>query len=429
LVVQRTPDVQNPDPVITPIPSPDVDLTPPPDIPVDIITYESGSYTVGPDIPEGFYVAVSDNSDDSRVIIRENQTAHTDKPKVIVTARFVAANNAFASRTTYVDAISRGGGEPIQPGDDTELYALLREGKTEYADTLAGRYDGLMLTGGGDVAAHFFYQEHHPAANPPDETLDRAELALVRAFVRANKPVLGICRGMQVVNIALGGELIQDIPDLLGIPFSTHNGDDVWHDIFVRRGTWLHSMAGGRVNVNSFHHQAVNPVAPGFSVVAYTGPVIEAIERGNILGVQFHPERMLDMGMLPFFEDFIYRCSHKSIVIEIFNTNTIIEIKDGQYMDVVEAKLYSLQDSSDLFHEIFETNGFYPEGMYLVGTHIPAGDYILTAVDDSPFASYMIYKGLSHDSLSQHGFISENTKVTLTDGEFIRIVHCTMKQG
>jgi len=424
MVTQRTPDVQSPAPTITP--TPDVDETPPPDVPVDIISYESGSYIVGTDIPEGFYVAVNENSDDSRVIVRENQTAHTDKPKVIVTARF--ANGTFASRTTYVDAISRGGGEPIQPGDDAELYALLREGKIENAGTLAERYDGLMLTGGGDVAAHFFNQQQHPAANPPDETLDRAELALVRAFVRANKPILGICRGMQVVNIALGGELIQDIPDLLGIPFSTHNGDNVWHDIFVRRGTWLHTLTGGRVNVNSFHHQAVNPVAPGFSVVAYTGPVIEAIERGNILGVQFHPERMLDMGMLPFFEDFIYRCSHKNIAIEIFNTHTIIEIRDGQYMEVIGAKLYSLEDTAELFDEVFETNGFYPEGMYLTGIHIPAGDYILTAVDDTPFASYTVSEALAPDSILNYGEIANEATITLKAGEFITLVHGVMKR-
>jgi len=429
-VIRPTPN-QQPDTPPPATPDNGTQDDPPDDLtPDEIIIYQPGMYIIGIDLPEGIYVAVIDDSGEASVTIRENQTAFTDKPKIIITSRYTSSNGAFSPRPTYVNAVKQGGGEPIFPSDDNELAAILRDGKIENADILAERYDGLVLTGGGDVASHFFNQEHHPASAAPDETLDIAELELVRAFVRAGKPILGVCRGMQVINIAMGGELIQDIPDLLGIPAEFHKADSARHDIFVRPGTWLHSMYGSKINTNSFHHQAVWPIAPGFSVVAYTGPVIEAIERGNVLGVQFHPEQMLDEGMLQFFRDFIYRCSHKNIVVDVFASNTIIDAKNNQFVDVVGAKMYSLEHSSRLFETMFETYGHFSEGMYLTGTHIPAGEYTLAAVDESIFSSYMIYDGLTHESLLDHGNIpAEGVTVTLKNGQYIKLIYATIKMN
>lgn len=428
------PDIIDPSPKIiqTPAPTnpvdPDINQKPPVEKPRDdIIVYEEGIYQVGTDIPEGLYVAVSDGSNDSRVTIKESQSAFTDKPKILITARYIASTESFSNRSTYVNAVSRGGGEPVQATGDPEFAAMLRLGSIEYADSLAERYDGLVLTGGGDVAGYFFNQDHHPAASPPDIVLDIAELELCRAFIRANKPVLGICRGMQVINIAMGGELIQDIPALLNIPLQVHKSDTARHDITVRRGTWLHSMVGVEVETNSFHHQCVDPVAPGFTVVAYTGPVIEAIERGNVLGVQFHPEQMLSENMLQFFEDFIYRCSNSNIVIDVFSSHTIVEIKDGQYIDIKGASLYSINHSKELFKDMPDEKGYYTEGMYLTGTHIPAGEYLLSVIDDGTFASYLIYSGLSYESLISRGNIpEESVTISLKDGEIIKLIYASM---
>jgi len=304
-----------------------------------IMTNESRIYKVGVDIPAGIYMAANDGSNISRVTIRDSFEPVTETPNIIVTARFLSDNSAFADRTLYAEAVRKGGGVPVMPEDDSELAGLLSQGLIEYAEALADRYDGLLLTGGGDIASHFYNQEHHPASNPPDEVLDRAELALAHAFIDAGKPILGICRGMQMINVAMGGDLIQDIPDLLGLDLEVHNDDLTRHVIKVRTDSWLYYLFGSEINANSTHHQCLGVVAPGLSVAAQIGPVIEAVEKGNILGVQWHPERMLDEGMLPLFEDFIKRCSYNSFITTTFSSHIIIEVEEGQYIDVQGATI------------------------------------------------------------------------------------------
>ena len=304
-----------------------------------IMTNESRIYKVGVDIPAGIYMAANDGSNISRVTIRDSFEPVTETPNIIVTARFLSDNSAFADRTLYAEAVRKGGGVPVMPEDDSELAGLLSQGLIEYAEALADRYDGLLLTGGGDIASHFYNQEHHPASNPPDEVLDRAELALTHAFIDAGKPILGICRGMQMINVAMGGDLIQDIPDLLGLNLEVHNDDQTRHRVKVRTDSWLYYLFGSEINANSTHHQCLGVVAPGLSVAAQIGPVIEAVEKGNILGVQWHPERMLDEGMLPLFEDFIKRCSYNSFITTTFSSHIIIEIEENQYIDVQGATM------------------------------------------------------------------------------------------
>ncbi|MCL2628687.1 MAG: gamma-glutamyl-gamma-aminobutyrate hydrolase family protein [Oscillospiraceae bacterium] len=335
------PVAQNtPEPAGTPRPQDDIVQTPEPT--PDAIIYQPGVYVVGVDIPAGVYMATNDDSDASQVIVKSSFVPNTEKPNIIITARYLTGRGEFEGRPTYSNAVSRGGGIPILPDDDEELAKILREGLVEYAEMLAEQYDGLILSGGGDVAAHFFNQEHHPASNPPDEILDAAELALCRAFIALNKPVLGICRGMQVLNIAMGGELIQDIPALLNLKpgiHNTHNGKQARHIIDIVSGTWLYDLVGSQIEVNSFHHQCVDGVAAGFTVAARAGIVIEAMERGNALGVQFHPERMLDEGMLPLFEDFIERCLYDYTVFYVLAAPTLIELAEGQYIEVINASL------------------------------------------------------------------------------------------
>jgi len=297
-----------------------------------------GLYKVGVDIPPGTYTAERfDDSIVSKVTIKDNPEPSAEKPRIILTARYLTARSRFTDRDNYIEAISMGGGIPVMPQDDEELAKLLKEGLVEYAEILAERYDGLVLTGGGDVDSRFFGQEHHPASGQSDEILDIAELALARAFIKANKPVLGICRGMQIVNIAMGGDLIQDIPDLLGLDPKMHQDDKTRHPIEINPGTWLYDLFGPIVDVNSTHHQCVDRLAQGFTVVAEAGPVIEAMIMGNILCVQFHPERMLGEGMLPLFEDFVMRCSYKYIEINYFNDRLTFEAIENRYIEFSNA--------------------------------------------------------------------------------------------
>ena len=157
--------------------------------------------------------------------------------------------------------------------------------------------DGLLLPGGGDMDPKFYGQERIPACGEPNLLRDAAEPLLLRAFLAADKPVLGICRGIQVMNAVLGGDLYQDIKPFEHLP---HNGH--WakvHTVTVRRGTLLSRILGqDTVLVNSQHHQAVDRVAPGFTLAALSEDgIVEAIEKpdaGFCLGVQWHPEWLSD---------------------------------------------------------------------------------------------------------------------------------------
>ena len=154
--------------------------------------------------------------------------------------------------------------------------------------------DGLVLCGGGDLESTLFGQEDR-GSNPPDRVRDRAELRLFDAFFRAGKPILGICRGMQVINVALGGDIIQDLPPEVR-PFHVPRGkEDQVHPIRAAEDSVLASLYGPVFPVNSWHHQAVGRLGDGLRAIAWAeGGFAEALEHRDrpILGVQFHPERL-----------------------------------------------------------------------------------------------------------------------------------------
>ena len=174
--------------------------------------------------------------------------------------------------------------------------------------------DGLLLPGGGDMDPKFYGQERIPACGEPNLLRDTAEPLLLRAFLAADKPVLGICRGIQVMNAVLGGDLYQDIKPFEHLPHNDH-----WakvHTVTVRRGTLLSRILGqDTVLVNSQHHQAVDRVAPGFTLAALSEDgIVEAIEKPDArfcLGVQWHPEWLSDAepAMQGLFDAFVNACS------------------------------------------------------------------------------------------------------------------------
>ena len=184
----------------------------------------------------------------------------------------------------------------IAPGSAGNYLAALSAaggaGTALYCPGLDTGFDGLILAGGGDPDPALFGQR--PAgSNPPDSRRDRAELTLLEAYAGAGKPVLGICRGMQLINIWAGGTLIQD----LGERDLTHRwaGADRAHPVEAAPGSALAALYGRRFWVNSAHHQGVDCLGAGLRATAWSPDgVIEGLEHETlpVFGVQFHPERM-----------------------------------------------------------------------------------------------------------------------------------------
>jgi putative glutamine amidotransferase len=182
--------------------------------------------------------------------------------------------------------------------------------------------DGLMLTGGDDVAATRYGETAHPTLVEAEPGRDEFEFALIAEARTRNLPILAICRGIQVLNVACGGTLVQDIPSEVpgALPHSLdaplHQPYSLAHEIWIDKDTLLWKLMRERLSdadsceVNSRHHQAVKRVAAGFQVAA-TAPdgIIEAIEDPAArfcLGVQWHPENFFRTGEFrPLFEGFL----------------------------------------------------------------------------------------------------------------------------
>lgn len=167
------------------------------------------------------------------------------------------------------------------------------EGDARYLPAPDLGYDGLLLAGGGDLDPALFGQEDQ-GSRDIDLARDRAELALLDAFCGAEKPVLAICRGHQVVNVWLRGNLAQDLgPEL--VPFHQKKEGDQVHPIQAEKGSLLAELYGPVFPVNSSHHQGLGRLGRGLRATAWSEDgVAEAVEHDTlpIISVQFHPERM-----------------------------------------------------------------------------------------------------------------------------------------
>ncbi len=191
---------------------------------------------------------------------------------------------SVGSGVQYVDAVLLSGGAPVllPPTDDREAIAAV-----------ICRVDALLLSGGGDVDPLSYGEEPHPTCARQDPVRDRMEFEAVRLAMGARLPILGICRGIQVLNVALGGTLIQDVPSQ--VSGAVEHAPKKVHAIAIEPGSLLARVLGTRaLEVNSRHHQAVKDVAAGLRVNA-RGPdgVIEGLEADDgrpILAVQCHPE-------------------------------------------------------------------------------------------------------------------------------------------
>jgi putative glutamine amidotransferase len=175
--------------------------------------------------------------------------------------------------SNYVEALTRCGGRAAL---STEL-------------TAAEDCDGLLLPGGGDLDPTLYGQRNR-GSHPADAVRDAAELTLAHRFLARGRPIFGICRGLQVLNVALGGTLRQDLPNHGQI-----DGADGRHFVSATKGSVLSHLYGPRFAVNSAHHQAVERLGDGLTIAARTEDgVIEALWHRllPVYGVQWHPERL-----------------------------------------------------------------------------------------------------------------------------------------
>jgi putative glutamine amidotransferase len=180
---------------------------------------------------------------------------------------------------------------------------------SESAQAVLGQIDAVLLTGGGDVDPAFYRQERHPTVHDAEPGRDEFEIDLARRAIDQNVPLLAICRGAQVLNVADGGTLIQDIPSEVTSAIRHRvetPKDSIAHTVRLTPGSLLERMLGSpsrsasSLPVNSRHHQSVATVSPRFSVVATAlDDVVEAIEHAGArfcVGVQWHPENFWRTG-------------------------------------------------------------------------------------------------------------------------------------
>jgi len=228
---------------------------------------------------------------------------------------FLTGMTKIVLNTDYTDVVSKVGGLPViipptNTPDEMEIYTDL--------------CDGFIFTGGRDIAPIIYGEVPHPACGPFDLAVDRCTIQLILLAIQKNKPILGICRGMQLINVALGGSLHQDIPSQFKNTSGHDNGlfrSEPSHTVeIIDHTTPLYKILNkDTLEVNSFHHQAVCRLGKGVNVCASAPDgIVEAftVDEYNILAVQWHPEMMAfeNNNMLCLFESFIKQCKNKEKV-------------------------------------------------------------------------------------------------------------------
>jgi putative glutamine amidotransferase len=233
------------------------------------------------------------------------------KPLIGITAGFDYNENKLYINNGYYESIIMVGGLPI-------IIPVTQGG--DYLCDMTKRCDGFLISGGPDVDAKHWNEYNYKFNGRISPIRDEMELFIVREAVDMNKPVFGICRGVQVLNIALGGTIYQDIySQIVNNNLQKHLQEaPVWyptHNVIVEKDSRIYKSHGKVVlRVNSFHHQAIKDVAPGFAATSTCEDgVIESIEHKSnkfAVGVQWHPELMWekDVVFLELFKDFVNCC-------------------------------------------------------------------------------------------------------------------------
>lgn len=191
------------------------------------------------------------------------------KPRILLSVN--------SKRDNYIEAVNNCGGIAVP----------------QYCPDVSTEYDGLMICGGNDIDPAYYNEKMNGSVNI-DAKRDMAEFALAKAFAEKKKPILGICRGCQLINVALGGSLHQNI--LNADEHSSFADYDLVHKVRATEKTFLYEFYGEEFCVNSFHHQAIKELGKGIDIVATAcdRTTVEAIKHKElpIYAVQWHPERM-----------------------------------------------------------------------------------------------------------------------------------------
>ena len=236
------------------------------------------------------------------------------KPVIGITAHIMSEESSLSHEpfghshigNTYVIAVSKSGGIPV-----IIPSSLNKEERAKMVELC----DGFLFSGGLDISPSFYDEDAHLNLMRTNIAFDNTQIGLMKDVLRSGKPILGICRGHQVMNVACGGSLYQDTSEIPGsyIKHSHETGNaDIAHKISIKEGSILHQLFGDQLFVNSYHHQSLKALGDNVIVTACAADgVVEAIELKNhpfALGVQWHPEAMYAIGnetMKPIFDAFI----------------------------------------------------------------------------------------------------------------------------
>ena len=236
-------------------------------------------------------IPATDIAGAGRILLMRPIIGVTSQPKQAISASGNLDSHVIGH--TYTDSVLRAGGLPVilPPVPNSDISGLV------------DRLDGIVFTGGGDMESVRYGEEPHAEIRKTNTVRDEFELALVHEAKSRRLPVLAICRGLQVVNVALGGTLIQDIPSTIGSTDHDGRGPAVYvahQPVTIDANSKISkAVRATELMVNSIHHQAVKDLAPGFRAVAWADDgVIEGIQHEDdewpLLAVQWHPEFLSD---------------------------------------------------------------------------------------------------------------------------------------
>lgn len=236
------------------------------------------------------------------------------KPIIGIVSHIGTANSPLGTTSVgnpYIVSLERTGGTPII------FPCYMNESDM---DTYLNLCDGYLFIGGMDISPSYYKEEPHLKLGDTDLALDKSQITFMKKVLEADKPVLGICRGHQVLTVASGGSLYQDLSEHEGAcikHFQQTALGDTSHKIYFEPDSILYDIFGECVYGNSYHHQATKDVGPDVKVIAYSSDnIIEAIQLKSkkfALGIQWHPEALFAHGnesMRPIFEAFVNACKN-----------------------------------------------------------------------------------------------------------------------
>ncbi len=222
-----------------------------------------------------------------------NSKTPKSRPLILVTPLWDSKLQSLWMIPGYLEGLRKAGADPV---------VLNLDASPDYLDHLICLSDGILLTGGPDVSPLLYDESRRPLCGEPCDVRDKLEAHLLSAADQRDIPLLGICRGLQIMNVFFGGSLYQDLPSesssdichRMTPPYDRHV-----HEVSVSAGSLLHDIVGRDIiGVNSYHHQGVKRVGAGLSVSAVASDgLVEALENSRktfMLGVQWHPEFMPD---------------------------------------------------------------------------------------------------------------------------------------